>query len=239
MSYRKAMSSDLVKFEWVRLSPTPPSPAQALPLCALCDELEALGLMTPYGSGNPIGSNGNVSVRLNPEGGMLVTATQLPSKRGLQADDFVQLDRCDLEPGNAAAATAYYSGSKIPSSESILHWYFYQKRPAVNAIVHVHESTNLLYSEPSRKAWERMGVIETVRYGDAGTIDLPRSVEEVIEDLDQYVILKDHWPAWDREHTGTVVFASTLEKARRRVIEVHEGLLAANRSAPPPMDPEA
>lgn len=228
MSYRKAMSSDLVKFEWERLSSTPPSPTQTLPLCALCDELDALGLMTPYGSGNPIGSNGNVSVRLNPEGGMLVTATQLPSKRGLQADDFVQLDRCDIDPENGAAATAYYSGSKLPSSESILHWYFYQKRPAVNAIVHIHESTNLLYSEPSREAWKRLGVIETARYGDPGTIDLPHSVEEVIEDIDQYVILKDHWPAWDSEHTGTVVFASTLEEARHRVIEVHEGLLAAN-----------
>ncbi len=228
MPYPQAVSSDLIKFKWERLSPDPPSPTQTLPLSSLCDEMDDLGLMTPYGSGNPIGSNGNVSIRLNPQGGMLVTATQLPSKRGLRPDDFVQLDRYEFDPKNPASATACYSGSKLPSSESILHWYFYQNRPAVDAIVHVHESTDLLYSPSSRKAWKRLGVIETARHGDAGTIDLPHSVDEVIEDTDQYVILKDHWPEWDREHTGTVVFAKTLEEARRRVIEVHEGLISSN-----------
>ena len=125
------------------------------------------------------------------------------------------------------ASKAYYSGEKLPSSESILHWYFYEKHAEINAIVHVHENTELLYASSSRGVWDSLGVTETNRYGDAGTVDLPHSVEEVIEDLGQYVILKDHWAEWDKAHTGTVVFGKTLDEARDRVVGVHKGLKAA------------
>jgi len=189
--------------------------------------LDALDLLASYASGNPVGSNGNVSARANMDGAMIVTATQLPNKRGLQPDDFVVLDRYTFAPDDENVSMAYYSGSKLPSSESILHWYFYRKHPHIKAIVHVHENTELLYSSASLAAWERLGVIETARYGDAGTVDLPQSVEEVIKDLGQYVILKDHWPEWDKAHTGTVVFGESLEAAVTRVVEVHEGLKRA------------
>ena len=100
---------------------------------------------------------------------MVVTATQLPNKRGLQTDDFVVLDRYTFAADDENVSRAYYSGSKLPSSESILHWYFYRKHPHIRAVVHVHENTELLYSPASRAAWERLGIIETARYGDAGT----------------------------------------------------------------------
>ena len=227
MPYTPGLSSELVKFSWEQISPTPPSIAETRPLCAACDELDALDLLASYAPGNPVGSNGNVSVRASDEGAMVVTATQLPSKRGLQADDFVRLDRYEFDETNEMLSRAYYSGSKLPSSESILHWYFYRKHPHIRAVVHVHENTELLYSSASRAAWERLGVIETARYGDAGTVDLPQSVEEVIEDLGQYVILKDHWPEWDKAHTGTVVFGESLDEAVNRAVEVHEGLKRA------------
>lgn len=158
---------------------------------------------------------------------MIVTATQLPSKRGLESDDFVRLERYTFDETNEMLSRAYYSGEKLPSSESILHWHFYRKYPQIKAIVHVHENTDLLYSSASREVWERLGVVETTRYGDAGTVDLPYSVEEVIEDIGQYVVLKDHWPEWDKAHTGTVVFGESLDAAVERVIAVHEGLRCA------------
>lgn len=206
------------------MSPTPPSDSETRPLCAACDELDALDLLASYAPGNPVGSNGNVSVRASTEGAMIVTATQLPSKRGLQPDDFVLLDRYTFDSKDENVSRAYYSGSKLPSSESILHWYFYRKHAHINAIVHVHENTDLLYSPASRAEWEKLGVVETTRYGDAGTVDLPHSVEEVIEDWGQYVILNDHWPEWDKAHTGTVVFGESLEEAMHRVTEVHRCL---------------
>ena len=227
MPYTPGLNSELVKFSWERISPTPPSDSETRPLIAACDELDALDLLASYTTGNPVGSNGNVSVRASIEGAMIVTATQLPTKRGLQADDFVVLDRYTFSPDDDNISRAYYSGSKLPSSESILHWHFYRKHAHINAIVHVHENTELLYSPTSRAAWERLSVIETARYGDAGTLDLPHSVEEVIEDLGQYVILKDHWPEWDKAHTGTVVFGESLDEAVNRVIEVHNGLRPA------------
>ena len=227
MPYTPGLSSELVKFSWEQISPTPPSNADTRSLSTACDELDALDLLASYAPGNPVGSNGNVSVRASIEGAMIVTATQLPTKRSLQPDDFVLLDRYTFAPDDENVSRAYYSGSKLPSSESILHWHFYYMHPHIDAIVHVHENTELLYSPASRAAWERLGVIETARYGDAGTLDLPHSVEEVIEDLDQYVILKDHWPEWDQAHTGTVVFGESLEEAVNRVIEVHNGLREA------------
>ena len=227
MPYTPGLSSELVKFSWEQISPTPPSDSETRPLSDACDELDALDLLASYAPGYPVGSNGNVSVRASDEGAMIVTATQLPTKRGLQAEDFVLIDRYTFAPDDANVSRAYYSGSKLPSSESILHWHFYRKHAHINAVVHVHENTELLYSPESRAAWERLGVIETTRYGDAGTVDLPHSVEEVIEDLGQYVILKDHWPPWDKAHTGTVVFGESLEAAVTRVIEVHEGLRSA------------
>ncbi|MXY45155.1 MAG: class II aldolase/adducin family protein [Dehalococcoidia bacterium] len=230
MPYTPGLSSELVKFSWEQISPTPPSNAKTRPLCAACDELDALDLLASYAPGNPVGSNGNVSVRASMDGAMIVTATQLPNKRRLQPNDFVVLDRYTFAPDDENVSRAYYSGSKLPSSESILHWYFYRKHSHINAIVHVHENTELLYSSASLAAWEGLGVIETARYGDAGTVDLPQSVEEVIENLGQYVILKDHWPEWDKAHTGTVVFGESLDEAVNRAVEVHEGLRSAART---------
>ena len=227
MPYTPGLSSELVKFSWEQISPTSPTESETRRLCIACDRLDALDLLASYAPGNPVGSNGNVSVRASMEGAMIVTATQLPNKRGLQPDDFVVLDRYTFDSVDENVSRAYYSGSKLPSSESILHWHFYRKHAHINAIIHVHENTELLYSPASRAAWGHLGVIETTRYGDAGTVDLPQSVEEVIEDLDQYVILKDHWPEWDKAHTGTVVFGESLEAAVSRVIEVHEGLRRA------------
>ena len=224
MPYTPGLSSELVKFSWEQISPTPPTRSETRELSAACDELDALDLLASYAPGYPVGSNGNVSVRASDDGAMIVTATQLPTKRSLQAEDFVLIDRYTFDQADANVSRAYYSGSKLPSSESILHWHFYRKHAHINAVVHVHENTELLYSPASQEAWGRLGVIETTRYGDAGTVDLPHSVEEVIEDLGQYVILKDHWPPWDKAHTGTVVFGESLEEAVNRVVEVHEGL---------------
>ena len=168
MPYTPGLSSELVKFSWEQISPTPPSDSETRPLSAACDELDALDLLASYAPGYPVGSNGNVSVRASDEGAMIVTATQLPTKRGLQAEDFVLIDRYTFDQADENVSRAYYSGSKLPSSESILHWHFYRKHTHVNAVVHVHENTELLYSPESRAAWERLGVIETTRYRRRG-----------------------------------------------------------------------
>ena len=76
--------------------------------------------------------------------------------------------------------------------------------------------------------WSNLDIIETPRNGVAGTIDLPLSVEEVLKDFNQYVILKDHYADWDRAHTGTVVFGKTLQETFQRVSDIHQQLLTLN-----------
>ena len=70
--------------------------------------------------------------------------------------------------------------------------------------------------------------METSRYGDAGTIDLPLTVEEVLKNLNHYVILKDHYTKWDKGHTGAVVFGENLQEAFRHISYIHKELLAIN-----------
>ena len=75
MPYTPGLSSELVKFSWEQISPTPLSDFETGQLSAACDELDALDLLASYTPGNPVGSNGNVSVRGSAEGAMIVTAT--------------------------------------------------------------------------------------------------------------------------------------------------------------------
>mgnify|MGYP001158278578 FL=1 len=225
----RSNNTEAVKFSSTQLSTESPSPEAVEQLCLICNELDSIDLLAPYEAPAPIGSNGNLSYRKGDTSRFIVTATRLDTKRDLQPDAFVDVDRYELYGPEEMDSTAYFHGQQRPSSESILHWYFYQLYAEVNAIIHVHENTELLYSKESRSVWEELGIIETNRYGDAGTVDLPRTVDEVFTNLNEYVVLKDHYPEWDTKHTGTVVFAENLDHARDRIIQVHEGLSEANR----------
>ena len=226
-SSRVGARSELVKFAWERTSAEPLTDPEVASISSACDALDGHDLVTAYRPPAPPGSNGNLSCRRAADGGFLVTATQLASKRGLQAEDFVAVDRYENPGSQNGLGTAYYRGARLPSSESILHWYFYRRFPRIGAIVHVHENTSLLYGPASRAVWEGLGMIETARAGEAGTIDLPRSVDEVLTDVNKYVVLKGHYPEWDSAHTGTVVLADDLDGALKRVLDVHRGLTSA------------
>ena len=228
MSCSSNLNSELVKFTWEQLSTKIPTGDQVKELSNICDTLDTFDLLTPYTPSEIIGSNGNLSYRYGDEGSFVVTATQLPSKKGLDESDYAIIDRYEFAENDTTASKAFYHGLKLPSSESILHWYYYSKYPQVNAIIHVHEITDLIYSPKSRKMWGDLGIMETSRYGDAGTIDLPLTVEEVLKNLNHYVILKDHYTKWDKGHTGAVVFGENLQEAFRHISYIHKELLAIN-----------
>ena len=230
MSCSSDLNSELVKFTWEQLSTEIPTGDQVKELSNICNTLDTLDLLTSYTPSEIVGSNGNLSYRYGDEGSFVVTATQLHSKKGLNSSDFAIIDRYEFAENDTTASKAFYHGLKLPSSESILHWYYYSKYPQVNAIIHVHEITDLLYSPKSRKRWRDLGIVETSRYGDAGTIDLPLTVEEVLKNLNNYVILKNHYPDWDKEHTGTVVFAKNLQEAFYHISSIHQKLLDINEN---------
>ena len=187
-------------------------------LSQACDAVAAHELLATYQSDKHIGSNGNISQR-HPEGGFLITGTQLPSKRGLSAEDFVHItEYAKTESGY----TANYHGSRLPSSESLMHWHLFNSFPEINAVVHVHEFNDRLYG--NRELWGEFKVVETTRPGVPGTIDLGEVASEAFADIRRYVILKDHVPPWDQHRTGAVVLGRTLAEAVGRALFIHEVL---------------
>ena len=205
--------SVLIQFTAKQLSKSLPEDTASL--CEACTSLSACDLLTPYEGTDVIGSNGNVSERRAT--GFIITATQLPAKQNLAPDDCVHIETC-------AAGEARFHGSKFPSSESLMHWHLYESFPAIQAIVHVHESNELLYSETGRTRWAKLGIVETASDVGGGTTAVGEATAESFADESLYVILKNHRPDWDLDRTGTVVMGRTLDEAVDRALAVHKGL---------------
>ncbi len=187
-------------------------------LSQACDAVAAHELLASYQSDEFTGSNGNISQR-HLEGGFLITGTQLPSKQSLGPADFVHItDYTKTDSGY----TANYHGTRLPSSESLMHWHLFESFPEVNAVVHIHEFNDRLYG--SRELWPEFKVVETARPGVPGTIDLGEVACEAFADIGHYVILKDHVPPWDQHRTGAVVLGRTLAEAVGRTLFIHEVL---------------
>ena len=187
-------------------------------LSQACDAVAAQELLAAYQSDEFTGSNGNISQR-HPEGGFLITGTQLPSKEGLGPADFVHIAGYTKTD---SSYTANYHGTRLPSSESLMHWHLYESFPEVEAVVHVHEFNDRLYGDPDR--WPEFKVVETARSGAPGTIDLGEVAREAFADIGHYVILKNHVPPWDQHRTGAVVLGRTLAEAVGRTLFIHEVL---------------
>ena len=78
---------------------------------------------------------GNISVR-DPETSLLyITPSGMPYNT-LEADDIVVLN-----PDGSV-----YEGKRAPSVEAFLHALIYQKRPDVNAIVHTHPLSSMVFA---------------------------------------------------------------------------------------------
>jgi ribulose-5-phosphate 4-epimerase/fuculose-1-phosphate aldolase len=209
---------DFIQFNPVQLSDTVPEDTTALR--EACTTLAAHDLHTGYTGTDLIGSNGNVSIRRAHNGmssGFVITATQLPSKENLAPEDCVHLETC-------AGSEAHYHGTRLPSSESIMHWHLFETFPAIQAIVHVHESNALLYSEPNRSRWAELSIVESAQDIGGGTIEVGQATAETFTTETSYVILKNHRPDWDLGRTGTVVMGRTLEEAVDRALIIHEAL---------------
>ena len=203
----------LIQFTAKQLSESLPEDTASL--CEACATLSACDLLTSYEGTDVIGSNGNVSERRAT--GFIITATQLPAKQNLAPDDCVQIE-------TYAAGEAKFHGVKFPSSESLMHGHLLETFPAIQAIVHVHESNELLYSETGRARWAKLGIVETASDVGGGTTAVGEATAEAFANESLYVILKNHRPDWDLDRTGTVVIGRTLDEAVDRALAVHKGL---------------
>lgn len=79
-------------------------------------------------AGLAIGSGGNTSIKVL--GGMLITSTG-SILSNLKQDEIIFVT-------GATDNSVYFIGDKKPSSEALIHWSIYLKRPDINAIAHVN-----------------------------------------------------------------------------------------------------
>ncbi len=218
---------ELVKFQFEALSAVNPTDADVAQISQICTELDRNDCLTAYKGQKIPGSNGNISFRRNSDGAFIITATQLSSKNDMNAQDFVLVERYVMPDSTSKFGKAYYRGIKPPSSESIMHWYFYNRYPDIGGIIHAHEATSLLYGTKQKSLWHGLDIVETIRNGEPGTVDLPLCAEQVMANTKQYVILKEHFAPWDPAHTGVLVLGKDLDEAFHRFMKVHKALLAA------------
>ena len=205
--------SDFIQFNPVQVSDN--IPENTSDLASICNELAAMDLLVTYSGTSVTGSNGNVSKRNGT--GVTITATQLPSKENLEPADFVTIEKC-------TQLDAYYHGSKLPSSECLMHWHLYESFPETKAIIHIHESNELLYSDLSQKRWDELKIAETEQNAQGSTIEVGITAAETFTKGFLYVVLKDHRPEWDLQRTGAVIMGKSLEEAHKRTATIHKAL---------------
>ena len=205
--------SDFIQFKPVQLSEAIPEDTASMSVA--CTELTECDLLSSYEGTSISGSNGNVSKR--QDSGFIITGTQLPSKQNLKPEDFVHIEKC-------ADGEAHFHGSKLPSSECLMHWHLYESFPETHAIVHVHELNQLLYSEFGRSQWMELEMAETAGDAGASTIEVGYAAAAAFTKGALYVVLKNHRPEWDSHRTGAVILGNSLEEAIKHTLNTHNAL---------------
>jgi len=136
-----------------------------------------------------LGKAGNISILDESKNFMYITASGTDFKT-LKHEDILKVNINDL---------SYVSSSdKIPSMETNLHIYVYQKRPDVNSVVHVHSpyATAFAFSDKKLRQLEGFGeitgeYIAEVDYYPPGSKKLAKYASDALKNEDK-VLLKDH-----------------------------------------------
>lgn len=139
---------------------------------------------------------GNISVRHNK--GFIIT-TSGSNLGSLQRDEIVYVRKCVIEDG-----IVEYMGPNLPSSETFMHSMIFQCKPAVQAIVHVHDPETMNRATMQLEATEK-----EVPYG---TLALARMACDTFLKSDNIIVLKNH---------GYVAVGEDLNVAVDLVISAH------------------
>jgi L-fuculose-phosphate aldolase len=185
-----------VKFVTEFLSADIPADARLGELKAWCAEFHKRNFAPPYGEF----SQGNLSFRIRPgEDAFIISGSQVGWKDSLANDMFVTVHGCDMEKGIVSA-----SGTRDPSSESMLHFAIYRARMDVQAVFHGHSREIL-------QCVNKLNLPETRDKAPYGSSELVRSVMEVLGNAD-FVLIRKH---------GFVSLGATMKEAGERAVETH------------------
>lgn len=181
------------KFRTIFLSREAPRNDRIRELIKWCQIFHELGL-TPMVDGR---SMGNLSFRVRGERNeFIITASGIGPKNMLSRGFFVKVVGCDFEN-----KLVYAYGLREPSSESMLHYRIYQIRSDVNAIFHGHD-------EEITKHAKEIEAVETEEWHPYGTIELVKSVENVLGESN-FIVIKQH---------GFISLGRSMEEAGRRAL---------------------
>jgi ribulose-5-phosphate 4-epimerase/fuculose-1-phosphate aldolase len=185
-----------VKFATEFLSAAVSADARLEELKAWCAEFHKRNFAPPYGEF----SQGNLSFRVRPtEDAFIISGSQVGWKDSLTDDRFVTVHCCDLEKG-----IVFASGTRDPSSESMLHFAIYLARKDIQAVFHGHSREIL-------KCVNKLNIPETREKAPYGSIELVRSVMEVLGDAN-FILIRKH---------GFISLGATMKEAGERAIETH------------------
>ena len=185
-----------VKFRTEFLSADVPADTRLAELKSWCAGFHKRNFAPPYGEF----SQGNLSFRIRPgEDAFVISGSQVGWKDRLTDDKFVTVQNCDLQNG-----IVYANGTRDPSSESMLHFAIYRARKDVQAVFHGHSREILL-------CVNKLNLPETREKAPYGSIELVRSVMDVLGDAD-FVLIRKH---------GFVSLGATMKEAGERAIETH------------------
>lgn len=181
------------KFRTIFICREAPQDDRIRELTEWCKIFHELGL-TPIVDGR---SMGNLSFRVKRgRNEFIITASGVGPKNILSQEFFVKVVECDLEN-----KIVYACGLREPSSESILHYRIYQLRNDINAVFHGHD-------EEITKHAKEIEAVETKEWHPYGTIELVKSVENVLSESN-FIVIKQH---------GFLSLGRSMEEAGRRAI---------------------
>ena len=160
-------------------------------------------------------NDGNLSYRLTDEH-ILTTPTGV-SKGFMSSEDMVVVDI----DGNVR------TGSK-PSSELLMHLFFYRERPDVRAVVHAHPIYSTGFSTAGLSLEEcvsaeiitTLGSIPLAKYGTPSTAELPNTLRPYVHRCDAFLLAnhgvvtvgKDLYAAYYKlervEHYAHIIFVA-------------------------------
>ena len=180
------------KFKTAFSSKEPPQDTRIYEIIALGEKFHRMHLL-PKEKG---GFGGNMSFRNSK--GFVITAGGIDKGR-LTPEKFVQVLSCSIDTLSVQA-----EGEMEPSSETMMHNLLYEKRPEVNAIIHVHDDIVL-------KNAGKLNIKTTETKHPYGTPELAKDIVRSIGKSD-YIAVKSH---------GVVSVGKSLWEAGKRIETMH------------------
>jgi L-fuculose-phosphate aldolase len=198
---------------------------------ATARRIEELGMV--------VGTSGNVSVRLRPEGGRELLAIT-PSSRYYDAlgPEDIQVIDFDAEP---------VEGDLPPSSESMLHVGIYRARPGAGAVIHTHS----VYASALAAAHLEIppilddqaailgGEIKVAAYAPSGSDELVENALRALEDRSAVLLMNHGAVGVGRDLREAVAICQLIEKTAQayyicltlgKVNRLSDEAIAAGRS---------